>query len=377
VAGAEADAVRDWLAAFAQQSLDYAILLIDVDQRVRWAGPGAAWILAATSAEIAGGPMDRFFTPEDRATGIPDQEALVAQRRGSSNDDRWMLRADGSRFWASGRTIALRRRDGSPLGLLKIFRDQTETRMRLSQLGNHVQALSVEYAGRMDAIAALSRDLRAVLAPVTPATPGHDGEGAGRGAGAAQPPDGSIARALGLLDELDRTLRAESDPVELVIAPLRLDVELTAALDSACQRMPPEQRRIELLLPPGPPITFEGDRLQLQQVFESLACNALRATASDGHIWITGTLEGRQVVIQVEDNGMGIDTARVESIFAALTHPVPPATGEGAGVGLARVKTVVERHGGSVQARSAGAGKGSQFTVRLPLRHAPVPAAAG
>jgi two-component system CheB/CheR fusion protein len=377
--GSESDAVRDWLWAFAQQSLDYAILLVDAEQRVQWTSPGAAWILAATSAEIAGGPVARFFTPEDRATGIPDQEVLIAQRKGSSSDDRWMLRADGSRFWASGRTIALRRRDGSPLGLLKIFRDQTETRMRISHLGNHAQALAVGYAARMDAMAALVRELRAVLAPATPAaTPSHGGDADGTGAGAAPHPHTDIARALGVLADMERALRAEGAPVELDIVPLQLDVELAAALDSACQRIPPQQRRIELLLPPGLPITFEGDRLQLQQVFETLICNAMRFTASDGHVWISGTVEARQVVIRVEDNGVGIDTARIESIFAILTHPAPAATGDGAGAGLALVRTVVERHGGSVQARSAGAGKGSQLTVRLPLRHPPVlPAAAG
>lgn len=374
----EADAVRDRLWAFAQQSLDYAILLVDADQRVQWASPGAAWILAATSAEIAGGPLIRFFTPEDRATGIPDQEALIAQRKGSSNDDRWMLRADGSRFWASGRTIALSRRDGSPLGLLKIFRDQTETRMRISHLGNQAQALAAENTARRDAVAALVRDLRAVLAPAATATPSHARDAAGSGADATQQAGSDITRALGLLAKLERTLRAEGEPVELAIAPLQLDVELAAALEAACQRNPPQQRRIELLLPPGLPITFEGDRLQLQQVFERLIGNALRFTASDGHVWISGTVEARQVVIRIEDNGVGIDTARLESIFAILTHPAPPAIGDGAGVGLARVRTVVERHGGSVQARSAGAGKGSQFTVRLPLRHPPaLPAAAG
>lgn len=91
-------AFQDWLWAFAQQSLDYAILLVGLDQRVRWANPGAGWILAATAAELVGEPIERFFTADDRALGIPAFEAQTAQRLGSSDDDRWMLRADGARF---------------------------------------------------------------------------------------------------------------------------------------------------------------------------------------------------------------------------------------------------------------------------------------
>src|SRR6478672_2397199 len=113
--GLDASVAKDWLYAFASQSLDYALLAVDTDRRILWANPGAGWILAALQAEIVGRSIAQFFTPEDQATGIPEHEQHTALRQGSSDDDRWMLRADGSRFWASGKTIALWRNDGTAM----------------------------------------------------------------------------------------------------------------------------------------------------------------------------------------------------------------------------------------------------------------------
>jgi two-component system CheB/CheR fusion protein len=371
-------AIKEWLWAFAQQSLDYAILLIGTDERVRWANPGAAWILAATSSELVGSMLAGYFTPEDRALGIPRHETMVAQRQTASLDDRWMLRADGSRFWAVGHTIALSDREGLPLGFLKIFRDMTELKMRINRLDHQTQALGADNAARAQAIATIAHELRAPLSSVTLAAAAlRQGRTPAHGPTPLDIIERNAAMAAQLVCDLEQALQADNGRIELAMAPLRLDVELHAALEGVLQRMPAEHRQIDLLLPPGVPITVEGDPLRLQQVFANLIANAIKFTPPDGRVSITGTLESRQVVVRVEDNGIGIDPAMLETIFGMFTQVSAPARG-GFGIGLALVKNIVELHGGTVQAHSNGTGKGSTFIVRLPQRHPPVvPAQAG
>jgi PAS domain S-box-containing protein len=176
VGGIDAGAIKEWLWAFAQQSLDYAVLLVDVEGSILWANPGATWILAATTQEIVGGPVSRFFTPEDIAFGIPEHEINSAARQGSSDDDRWMLRADGSRYWSAGRTIALRDRDGSLQGYLKIFRDQTELKMRIAALRNRASLLDADQRARTRLLAGMARQLQEQLA----SSPNAAGEAAMR-----------------------------------------------------------------------------------------------------------------------------------------------------------------------------------------------------
>jgi PAS domain-containing protein len=70
-------------------------------------------------------PVAEIFTPEDRAAGVPAEELATATREGSANDDRWMMRKEGARFWATGITTALRAADGGLLGFTKVLRDHT------------------------------------------------------------------------------------------------------------------------------------------------------------------------------------------------------------------------------------------------------------
>lgn len=304
--GLDATAAKEWLYAFAIQSLDFALLVVDSQKRILWANPGAGWILAATQSEIVGQAITQFFTPEDRAIGIPDHEQRSAMRQGSSDDDRWMLRADGSPFWASGKTIALSSRDAVPMGFFKIFRDQTELKMRVDALMNDAP-------------------------DATGASPGSIVEPAGHG---------------------------ES---------LSLEDEVREAISLATARLDPGGRSIEVLFPAGTPIRIRGDRDRLREAFIALIVNAIQATAEDGRIWLNGTTEGEQATLRVEDNGQGMAPDTLATIYGLLTRPVAQLPAAGAGTGLATVRAVVDAHGGTVQARSAGLGKGSEFIVNLPL----------
>ncbi|HEY0491448.1 MAG TPA: PAS domain-containing protein [Telluria sp.] len=129
---------------------------------------------------------------------------------------------------------------------------------------------------------------------------------------------------------------------------------------------------------PDDKLCVRGDRTRLIQVFSNLLNNAAKYTPADGRIALRLRAVDGYAEIGVEDNGIGIAPALLPYVFDLFTQAErsPDRSQGGLGLGLALVKSLVELHGGSVAADSAGPGKGTTFTVRLPLADA-LPAAAG
>ncbi|HEY0843763.1 MAG TPA: EAL domain-containing protein [Noviherbaspirillum sp.] len=123
-----------------EASTDYAIIMIDPDGIIRSWNSGAERIIGIPAQEAIGLPQTRFFTEEDNQMGEPGRELEEARARGRSEDDRWHLRRDGTRFWATGVVTPLWNPDGSLRGYTKIMRDQTAQRLVEEQtrfLANH------------------------------------------------------------------------------------------------------------------------------------------------------------------------------------------------------------------------------------------------
>ena len=128
-----------------------------------------------------------------------------------------------------------------------------------------------------------------------------------------------------------------------------------------------------LTLPPGVQVDtsglaalpdVEGDRGQLRQIFMNLLENAVHAVSPAGTVWVAGTVRDEAVEISVEDTGPGVDP----SIRRRLFEPLITTKQKGIGLGLALVRRIVERHGGSIGYTSGRSGQGARFTVRLPTR---------
>jgi signal transduction histidine kinase len=368
----DVETIRDWVCAFAEQTIEHVILLLAPDLTVLWANPVAAEILAMDLAAIVGGPIHRFFTPEDLELGIPEHEAAIADSRGASEDDRWMMRADGSLFWATGRTVSLNDASGDKVGSLKIFRNQTDMKMRISTLGNRVDALQVDDKARIAALATLSHEVRNPLSVVYLYTAIVERE-------IVDPELKSHLRAIRdnldaiarLVEDLDDATRVTTGKLTLRIERVLLHELLDAALEAAMERAGCPGRRIEWLLPPGQPIVFDGDPQRLQQLFANLFGNAIKFTRDGQRIWIKASIETPNVVVRIEDEGLGIPPHLLDSIFEMFSQaPTNDDDHAGLGIGLALVKNIVELHGGNVQARSNGIGTGAEFVVRLPLEPA-------
>ena len=114
--------------AVLDSAVDFAIIVTDLEGRIVEWNVGAERVLGWSASEMRGEPVDRFFTPQDRADGRPAAEMGLALREGQAADERWHLRKDGSRFWASGELMPLRDAAGAHIGFLKILRDRTEAR---------------------------------------------------------------------------------------------------------------------------------------------------------------------------------------------------------------------------------------------------------
>jgi signal transduction histidine kinase len=177
-----------------------------------------------------------------------------------------------------------------------------------------------------------------------------------------------------LLDDLLDVARITQGKIELrsEIVDLRALVDL--AVQSERPRVDFKRQRLEVSVPEQP-VTVHGDATRLQQIVANLLNNASKYTPEGGAIALRLAREGDQAVLALRDTGCGIPRERLQTVFdlfVQLDSGLERAEG-GLGIGLTLVKRLVEQHGGTVDARSDGTGRGSEFVVRLPSV-APTPA---
>lgn len=171
-----------------------------------------------------------------------------------------------------------------------------------------------------------------------------------------------------LVDDLLDVSRISRGKLELKPQPLTLAEAVQHALEATQPAISAAGHALDVQLPANA-VPLHGDLTRLAQVFSNLLHNACKYTPAGGRIDLTARPDGAQVVVAVTDNGRGIDPAvlpHVFDLFAQGGRNSPDSQG-GLGIGLWLVKRLVELHGGSIEAQSAGPGRGSVFTVRLPV----------
>jgi CheY-like chemotaxis protein len=171
-----------------------------------------------------------------------------------------------------------------------------------------------------------------------------------------------------LVDDLLDVSRLTTGKLELRRERVALRDVVAAALETS--RPVIEHHGHELAIAvPDEPVVVDGDPIRLAQVVSNLLTNSAKYTRRGGHIRVSVARECSSAVVVVADDGVGIPTHMLESVFGMFTQvdrTLEKATG-GLGIGLSLVKGLVEMHGGTIEARSEGEGKGSEFVVRLPL----------
>ena len=183
-----------------------------------------------------------------------------------------------------------------------------------------------------------------------------------------------INHMVRLVDDLMEVSRITRGKIELDLAAVELQRVVRDAIDLSRPLLDKAQHALDVQLP-DEPLLLHGDGVRLTQVFSNLLNNAAKYTPRAGHIAVVARRENDHAVVEVRDDGIGIAPEMLDSIFDMFVQASGTAKSAqgGLGIGLTLVKSLVELHGGSIGAGSAGLGQGAQFAVRLPLR-APVAA---
>ena len=180
-----------------------------------------------------------------------------------------------------------------------------------------------------------------------------------------------IEHLVRLVDDLMEVSRITRGKVELRKQTLRLDAALRNAVEATEPLIRAGNHRLKLSLAPEP-LTVEADPVRLAQIFGNILNNAAKYSENGGLITIEVRREGREAVVQISDTGEGIEAEQLPHLFKMFSRGERTAQRNqaGLGIGLALVRQLTEMHGGRVDAASEGPGKGSRFTVRLPLNAA-------
>lgn len=183
--------------------------------------------------------------------------------------------------------------------------------------------------------------------------------------------DRQLEHMVRLIDDLLDISRLSQGKMELRRSAVTLDEVIRSAIETADSAIKAAGHELTVDLPPES-IPLNADLTRLAQVFSNLLTNSAKYTEPGGQIWVTASRVGEEVEISVRDTGVGIlpnDLSRVFKMFSQVDGHMERSNG-GLGIGLALVKGLVEKHDGSVYAMSEGEGKGSTFTVRLPISDA-------
>lgn len=183
--------------------------------------------------------------------------------------------------------------------------------------------------------------------------------------------DRQLNQLVHLIDDLLDVARLSTGKIALQLQCVELRTLVERALETSEPLVEQAGHALEVDLPPEP-VWLHVDATRITQVLGNLLSNAAKYTMAHGHIRLVARCEGGDMVLTVRDNGIGMTAQALPRVFEMFT-PVsregqhPPG---GLGIGLALARALVEMHGGTVTAQSEGAGQGSTFTVRLPVRTA-------
>ncbi len=348
---------------------DCAIFLLDPAGMVASWNRGAERIKGYAAEEIVGRHFSVFYRPEDVVDGLPQQELDAALARGSYEVEEWRLRRDGSQFWANIMISVLRDEAGVLRGFVKLTRDVTERRRLEQELRKRLDELATADRQKNEFLAMLAHELRNPLAPIRNALhlmkmPGADATTVSE---ARCMMERQVSQLVRLVDDLLDVSRIVRGKIELRREPVDLAVAIARAVETAQPVVDAQGHQLTISVPEQA-VWVDGDLIRLSQVIANLLTNAAKYTTEAGRISVGLERSGGEAVVRVRDTGVGIPPELQPSIFELFVqgdHSLARSQG-GLGIGLTLVKRLVEMHGGAITVASAGAGQGSEFTVRLP-----------
>ena len=303
--------------------------------------------------------------------------------KGSSISRRFALRRTARDCDVSLTISPVRDRHGRVVGASKVGRDITARKRAaeeaqaaqklLTESRDELQRLNAELSEadrrKDEFLAVLAHELRNPLAPIRNAV---------HYLGLKASPDPALRNARDIIDRQVRHLvrlvddlldisRISSGKIGLRKERVSLALIVTNAVEASRPAIESENHQLTVTLP-AEPVYLDADLTRLAQVLQNLLNNAAKYTAPGGKIGLHAEFDGHSVAIRVVDTGIGIPREmlpRVFDLFTQVDRSIERSSG-GLGIGLTLVQRLVELHGGTVEARSDGPDKGSEFIVRLP-----------
>ena len=345
------------------ESIDYGVWIVDAQGEVKYQSES---FLRLVGAPLAEGVMKSW-----RDVMHPDDLPVVARaweecmREGRQLDCEYrMKRADGTWQPILGRGVPVRNDRGEIEAWAGINLDIG----RLKQVETELRQLDQR---KDEFLATLAHELRNPLAPLRNGLEvlrlaGNDAQTLEK---ARTMMERQLRQMVRLVDDLLDVSRVSRGKIELRREDLELETVLRNALETS-QPLMAERRHDVVARIPATPISVHGDLTRLSQVFSNLLNNAAKYTEPGGRIVLEVRPGEEQVEVSVSDTGTGIPQdmlARVFDIFTQVDRSLEKSQG-GLGIGLSIAKRLVEMHGGTIEARSDGPARGSEFVVRLPAR---------
>jgi PAS domain S-box-containing protein len=344
---------------------DYAIIMLDPNGIVASWNKGAEQIKGYSREEIVGRHFSVFYSAKDRARKKPERELFIAERDGRFEEEGKRIRRDGSEFWGNIVLSAVRDRNDTLVGFVKVTRDLTEQRQAQKQALADAQALKTANGELESFTYSVSHDLRAPIRQIE----GFAkilGEHLGTGVDPhvehylRRIQDGSrqMGRLVDDLLQLAQLGRQDAKRQRISLDPLIRDVLANLRTETA-------GRDIEWKVASLPPVVCDPGLMHV--LFTNLLSNAVKYTRprQKAVIEIGHLVKDDQVVFYVRDNGVGFDMKYADKLFGVFQRLHRAEEFEGAGVGLATVQRIIRKHSGMIWAEAApDAGATFFFTLR-------------
>jgi PAS domain S-box-containing protein len=343
---------------------DYAIFLLSTEGNVISWNTGAQRIKGYKAEEIIGKHFSIFYPPEALQRNWPSHVLSIAVKNGKFAEEGWRVRKDGTQFWGNVLITTLRTENGLLRGFLKITRDLSERRK--------IEALQEADLQKDRFLAILSHDLRTPLAAIS-----------GWVNLMRELPEDKAILSQGL-EVVQRNAAALAELVADLLDISKIasgtlttnfeEVDFSHLVSSSVQALSVQATdkgialKTVLEIPEEMTCRVWGDEVRLQQILANILSNALKFTPEGGAVTVYLRKAQARAILVVKDTGIGISPAFLPRIFERFVQAESsPERNQGMGLGLAICRHLVALHNGSISVESNGPGRGTTFTVKLPL----------
>jgi PAS domain S-box-containing protein len=356
---------REWFEV-TLSSIGDAVITTDTEGKVTFLNPMAEMMTGWKTAEAAGERLEKVFNIINEETRKPAKNPVENVLRdgivvGLANHTA-LISKDGTERSIEDSAAPIRDAMGRISGAVMVFHDVTQRR--------RVEKALKEADQKKDHfLAMLAHELRNPLVPI------RNGlqilKLAGNDPALAENTRSIMDQALNqlvrLVDDLLDVSRITTGKLKLRKERVDLAAVVRSAIETSRPLIDEQGHQFTVELPPTP-ILLDADPTRLAQVFSNLLNNAAKYSEQGGHITLSAGAEGNAVIVRVTDRGIGIPADHLPRIFQlfAQVETASDRSQGGLGIGLSLVKGLVEMHGGTIEARSDGPGRGSELVVRLP-----------